>query len=387
MSISYWLDDSDSSTIETDVLIVGGGIAGVSAAYWCNKEDPNMKVTIVDKGRLGAGATGRNAGFITCGSVEHFNRLVERWGQDRAMDIWRFSEINLELLKDEIIQGDTNLEFRDDGTFSLASTEQELHELGETADLMAKNDISVEKLSQSDIESRLGVVNFVGGIKYLKDASVNPIKLIEKIKAQTTADFIPNVEVFDFDTQSDGTVLVKTDKQQIRASVVIMATNGYSASLHKYFSDKIYPTRGQILSTEPVEQFMEGACYANFVLDYFRQLEDGRVLIGGFRQIEKESEVGYSDHITDPIQNALYEFLQTYIPRLENKKITHRWSGIMGFAADGQPLVGALQDQPQVFFTGGFTAHGLGLAFHAGKCVTNLMFGRDIPEFINAKRF
>jgi glycine/D-amino acid oxidase-like deaminating enzyme len=132
---------------------------------------------------------------------------------------------------------------------------------------------------------------------------------------------------------------------------------------------------------------MEGACYANFVLDYFRQLEDGRVLIGGFRQIEKDTEVGYSDHTTDAIQNALYEFLQKYIPRLEGKKITHRWSGIMGFAADGQPMVGSLPDDQQVFFTGGFTAHGLGLAFHSGKCVVDLMFGRDIPEFINAKRF
>jgi glycine/D-amino acid oxidase-like deaminating enzyme len=387
MSISYWLDQGAGRSIETDVLIVGAGITGLSLAYWVNQEDPNLKVTIVERGRVGSGATGRNAGFITCGSVEHFNRLVERWGDDKALEMWRFSEKNLDLLREHIIEDADAIEFRHDGTFSLASTNEEFHELKKTADLMRRFDIAVDVLNENEIKNRLGVVNFVGGIKYLKDASVDPIKLLGQMERKIKAQILPYSEVFDLKTESDGTVIARTNTTEIRSSVVMLALNGYSSQLKPYFKDKIYPTRGQIMITNPVEPFMEGACYANFVLDYFRQLRNGQVLIGGFRQLEKATEVGYSDHTTDVIQDALYEFLQTYIPRLKDTGITHRWSGVMGFSSDGQPLIGALPDEPQIYFSGGYTGHGLGLAFHSAKCLVDLVFGREIPDFINAKRF
>lgn len=387
MSISSWLDESKGNVIETDVLVVGAGLTGLSLAYWLNKEDPNLKVTVVEKHRPGFGASGRNAGFITCGSVEHFNRLCERWGETKALEMWRFSEINLELLKQHIIDDPSAIEFRNDGTFSLASTKEEYDELTHTAELMRKFDISVDVLSESDIQGRLGVANFVGGIKYLKDASVDPIKLLRAIEKKVNAQILSNTEVFEITNHSDGSVTARTDKAEIKASVAVLALNGYSSQLKSYFKDKIYPTRGQIMTTAPVPHFMEGACYANFVLDYFRQLQDGRVLIGGFRQLEKATEVGYSDHVTDVIQDALYEFLQTYIPRLKAAPITHRWSGVMGFSADGQPMIGSLPDEPQIYFVGGYTGHGLGLAFHSAKCLVDLMFGRETPDFLNAKRF
>ncbi|MCB0351130.1 MAG: FAD-binding oxidoreductase [Bdellovibrionales bacterium] len=386
MSVSYWLDQSNGKVKTYDIAIVGAGIAGFSVAYWLKKEDPNMKIAIIDKGTIGSGATGRNAGFITCGSVEHFNRLCERWGKKTALEMWRFSEVNLALLKEHIIQDDKHLEFDNSGTFSLASTQEEFHELKETMTLMQSMDISVEALEQNAIEKRLGVAEFVGGIKYTQDASIHPVRLLNKMKSLLDVDVIEFAEVYDIETLSTGSVLLKTQSAHIEASVAVLTMNGYSSDLKKYFADKIYPTRGQIMVTEPVPRFMEGPCYANFVLDYFRQLQDGRVLIGGFRQLEKATEVGFSEHTTDVIQSSLYEFLQKHIPVLKNKKVTHRWAGVMGFSFDGQPLIGALPDQPQVYFAGGFTGHGIGLAFHSGKALVDLMYDRVIPDFISAKR-
>lgn len=389
MSVSYWLDESLKSAElkkNYDIAIIGAGIAGISTAYWLKKEDPNLNVIVIDKGCVGAGATGRNAGFITCGSVEHFNRLCERWGKELALEMWRYSEVNLHLLKEHIIQDDQTLEFDNNGTFSLASTNEEFHELQETMKLMQSMDIAVEALDANAIQKRLGVAEFVGGIKYLKDASIHPIKLLKKMRQFSGADILENSEVYSTEQTPAGTVMLRTRQGLIEASVVVMAMNGYSADLKSYFADKIYPTRGQIMVTEPVDKFMEGPCYANFVLDYFRQLEDGRVLIGGFRQLEKSTEIGYSDHITDKIQSALYEFLQKHIPVLQNKKVTHRWAGVMGFSFDGQPLIGSLPDQPQTYFVGGFTGHGMGLAFHSGKVLVDLMFDRQIPNFVSAKR-
>jgi glycine/D-amino acid oxidase-like deaminating enzyme len=391
LSISYWLDKSNNVGLkELDIAIIGGGIAGLSTAYWLMKEDPSMKIGIIEKGDLGHGATGRNAGFITCGSVEHFNRLVEKQGIKTALGIWNFSEENLRLLMEEIIDTDAEeLLFEQKGSFSLASTEQELKELKASASLMEKSNIQIEMLDESEIIKRTGAKGFVGGVKYVKDASIHPIKLLEKLESillKNGIEFFQNHEVFSIEEKGDGK-LIRTQKRNFTTQMTIFATNGFSPLLNPYFKDKIFPTRGQILITSPVERFMEAPCYANFVLDYFRQLPTGQVIIGGFRQLQKDAEIGYSDETSPVIQSALEQFLKEHLPQVANQKITHRWSGIMGFSADGDPMIGALPTDPQTFFIGGFTAHGIGLAFHSGKALVDLLFDRKIPEFISAKRF
>src|SRR5581483_7998512 len=105
MSTSFWLDRSLKSKKRVyDAVIVGAGISGLSTAYWLQNEDPSLKIAIVEKSRVSFGASGRNAGFITCGSVEHFNRMITKHGLERATEIWRFAQENLRLLKERIIE-------------------------------------------------------------------------------------------------------------------------------------------------------------------------------------------------------------------------------------------------------------------------------------------
>ncbi len=390
MSVSTWQDRSQKQVKTADIVIIGGGIAGLSSAYWINKYDPGLKIIIIEKGELGAGATGRNAGFITCGSVEHFNRLVGKHGIDEAAKIWDFSETNLKLLKEEIIQGnEKKILFEQKGSFSLASTDSEIVELKESAAVMEKLKIEVDFLNEAEVKKRLGAEGFVGGIKYCGDASVHPIFLLDLLRknVEDKVEICENHEVFSVEN-FEGNKLVKTNKCYFDTPVVVYATNGYSALMNKFFVDKIFPTRGQILATEAVPLFMEGPCYANFVLDYFRQLPTGQMVIGGFRQLQKDVEKGYSDETSEVIQEALEKFLHQHIPAVRKAKITHRWSGIMGFSVDGQPLIGALPGDEQCYFLGGFTGHGLGLAFHSAKVLADSLFGHAaIPSYLTAKRF
>ena len=387
MSTSFWLDRSRwAPTRNFDVIIVGAGIAGVSAAYWLKREDPGLKIALLEKHRLAYGASGRNAGFITCGSVEHFNRMAEQRGEEEALEIWRFSEKNLSLLQTKIFSQIKLKSFRQRGSFALASTDQEYTELKSTHQLMGKLGIATEALSEQDVQRRLGAVSLQGGIKYLGDAEVNPVELVQAIAQLGQCQILEGIEVYHIEQLAQGRQ-VKTDAGDFVADMVILATNAYLPQLDSYFRDKIYPTRGQILVTGPVEEVMEGPCYCNFVLDYFRQTEEGHLIIGGFRGLDREGEIGYSDHLSPVIQQALEDFLHKHLPQFSGQKITHRWSGIMGFSADGIPLVGQLPHDPQVFFLGGFTAHGLGLAFHTAKCLVDAIFGRHIPHFLSARRF
>lgn len=390
MSTSFWLDrTSKTKKRQSDVVIVGAGISGLSTAFWLEQEDPALKITIVEKGRVGFGASGRNAGFITCGSVEHFNRLISKHGKTEATEIWKFSEENLRLLEEHIIQGSgDSLGFEKKGCYSLAAEDSEFNELQNVAEIMNDLKIPVKVYSAHEIKNSTGANHFVGGIKYLDDATVNPYNLLERIRTKfKNVEFIEGTEYFGFETCSDGTRVVKTDGGEIQTTMMIYALNGYSAAQNPYFADKIYPTRAQILMTEQVPRFMDGPCYANFYLDYFRQLPSGELLIGGFRQLEKDTEIGYSDHVTTVIQNALHEFVKKHLPQFEGKSVSHRWSGVMGFSRDGQPMVGSLPDDNQVFFLGGYTGHGMGLAFNTGKCLVDLIYGRDVPKWLSARRF
>lgn len=390
MSTSFWLDRSDRTSPKAfDVVIVGAGISGISTAFWLEQEDPSLKIAIVEKSRLGAGATGRNAGFITCGSVEHFNRLIGKHGLEEAVEIWKFSETNLRLLEEHIIQGQgEDLQFEKKGSYSLAAQESEYNELKSVAETMEKLKIPIRVYEEAELMKTVGTKGFVGGIRYLDDASVHPVRLLERMASKLkSTQLIEGVEVHGYESRGDGTRIVKTDNGDIETSMIVYALNGYSPVAHPYFADKIYPTRGQILMMEKVPRFMDGPCYANFYLDYFRQLPSGELLIGGFRQLEKTTEVGYSDHITDVIQNALHEFVKTHLPQFEGKKVSHRWGGVMGFSKDGQPLVGSLPDDNQVFFLGGYTGHGIGLAFHTAKATVDMIFGREIPSWLSARRF
>lgn len=389
MSTSFWLDRTSRTGKKTyDAVVIGAGISGLSTAYWLTKEDPSMKVAVIEKGRVGSGASGRNAGFITCGSVEHFNRMISKHGKDEAIEIWRFSEKNLRLLEEHIIgdRGDT-IQFEKKGAYSLAAHDKEFAELKNVSEIMRGIDIPVEILETTAVEKRLGATGFAGGIRYLDDASVHPVRLLELMREKTKADFYEGTEMFGYEETSDGMRLVKTDNGDFETPMVIYALNGYSPAVNKYFADKIYPTRAQILMMEPVPFFMDGPCYANFYLDYFRQLPTGELLIGGFRQLEKETEVGYSDHTTDVIQGALHNFVQTHLPHLKDKKVSHRWGGVMGFSRDGQPMIGSLPDDGQVFFCGGYTGHGIGLAFNTGKHLVDMIFGRPVPKWIASRRF
>ena len=400
MSVSYW-QDTDAGRllgVDCDVLIIGAGLAGLSTAYWLRKKDPALRVVLVDRGRIGEGASGRNGGFITCGSTEHFSRMTTAYGEEKATKIWEFTEDNHSLLV-----GEFGLEFleracdyRQQGSWTLASTAPEVDTIRETVDMLSQKGIQVGWHNQYEVEQRFRptdfhpvcVEGFLGGAHYYSDGEIHPGKFLQFLayKAYSAAggNVLENVEIFKFDEEGERLLAIGRG-HRISCDSIVMATNAWTSQLLPEFEDKITPVRGQIVMTEPVDMFLE-PCYCNFVLDYFRQLPDGRVLIGGFRNADVEKEVGFSDEINLVIHEKLEAFLDEHFPLLRDKRIDYRWSGVMGFAADGYPLVGSVNVEPRIFYTVGFTAHGLGFTFKMGQVLADLMLDGKDPGIFSGRR-
>src|SRR3989344_9134948 len=100
MTTSHWIRQKYGKTpdISTDVLIIGGGYVGLSTAYWLTELRPDLNITVLERSFCGAGASGRNAGFLTKGSASFYKSLTQKWGEAKALDLYRFAEESLELV-------------------------------------------------------------------------------------------------------------------------------------------------------------------------------------------------------------------------------------------------------------------------------------------------
>jgi gamma-glutamylputrescine oxidase len=172
VSISYWLDESQISKKPKnyDYLIIGAGIAGLSTAYWLEKKSPQSKIGIIDKFSLAYGASGRNAGFVTCGSALHFNKLEESFGLTKAQEIWQFSEENRELLLKEIIQDQTNqVDYKTTGSCTVIPDQLHSERFEKIFQTMKSAGIAVEMVDAKTLHKEYAVKSSAGAIEYTND--------------------------------------------------------------------------------------------------------------------------------------------------------------------------------------------------------------------------
>ncbi|MBD3167973.1 MAG: FAD-dependent oxidoreductase [candidate division Zixibacteria bacterium] len=372
MSVSYWLDQNKGKKeIRTDIAIIGGGITGISLAYWLDKLG-GAKVTLIERGRMASGATGRNAGFLISGMAENHFRMWNRHGPETAKLLHSLTAENHRLIEDELIKKkQIDCGFSRRGSVTSAITDEEFIELEKSYNLLLKDGFEC-KLLRTEINEKLKTEGLRGGILNPADGSLNPVRLVAGI-ADTLSDdiaIIDRCEVFDISNDS-GDILIRSERMNVRCDMAVAAVNAYAPTIIPKLKGEVSPTRGQLLATAPIEEklFDGHAVYCDFGYEYFRQLDDGTLLMGGFRQHYRADELGYSDETTDNIQKGLERFIAGHIPAASGKKITHRWSGVMGFTTDGLPIVGEIPSTPGLMFIGGYTGHGLAFAFILAKAL------------------
>ena len=388
MSISYWLDQSASAKTQNfDVAIIGGGIAGLSCAYWLQQKDSTLKIAVIEKNRIGFGASGRNAGFVTCGSIEHFIKLEKQFGLTKALEIWKFSEKNRDLLKEHVIQdAASEVEFQQNGSCTVAPNDESWAIYQKTAKTMREHGLDVAEIDPATMQSDFGVNGFVGGILFKGDGQIHPIKLLQRLRSKLQAQILEGTEVFGVENKTSAQV-IKTDRGIINAKTVVVSLNAYLPLLFKEFAQKIKPGRAQILVTEPLPHFVKGPCYLTKHLVYFRQLPAGNLLIGGFRNLVPGADDNYEDATTSVVQDAIFNFVQSHFKYGKEARIAYQWAGLLGMSADGQMMIGSHPQNKNLHIMAGCSGHGMGLSFHAAKVLVDSIFGAEVPKHLQLTRF
>lgn len=384
---SLWLDRAPVRTmapalvgeVECDVVVIGAGICGTSAALGLARA--GVSVVWLEAGVVAGEATGRNAGFILQGTAERYDRAVALMGRERARAIHAVSVENHVRMSAIIREHGLDCAYKHRGSLQLAGSEREEVELRTSAEWLAEDGFEARILAADELPPALARHGYRMGVLLPADGELDPVRFVRGAAGVACAAGVRLFEsspVIGLDAGAPGDVTVHTPTGTVRAEVAVVCTNARAGQLVSWCADKVDPTRGQMLSTVPAPPgVFPIPIYADHGYDYWRQLDDGRIVLGGWRNLDPSAEVGHSDVLHDDIQHKMSAFLHSF-PELEGVPIEHRWSGTMAFSRDGLPLVGAAPGAPGAVLGVGFTGHGFGFAWRAGDALAQLVLeGRD----------
>lgn len=373
MTVPYWQRSSKPQTIDVDAAVVGGGVCGLSAALHLTRR--GLSVVVLERSAPGSGASSRNAGFLMRGLAENYRVARDTLGTDTAQHAWRWSEENLRGLQSE---GVSELQsYKHTPSCLLALEQDEADELIESAALLQADGFGV-LLAESGTDSAWASGLPIVGLVNPGDATVNPAELVGLLASKLGTAVLAGQEVHTIEPANahDGHCVVRTAGATVRARRVLVCTNAYAGLLMPSLSSIVRPNRGQMLALTADDARLDYAYYVNRGHEYIRQAPDGTIVVGGCRNRFTQNEQTLDDQSTPPVQDAIEGFARMLLDR--PIRIVARWAGTMGFSPDGMPLVGSVSEDDSVWFCGGFTGHGMSLAYRtAAGAVAAMLEGSD----------
>jgi glycine/D-amino acid oxidase-like deaminating enzyme len=358
---SLWLkephDDLPRSPFKgrAEVAVIGGGVTGCSCAL--TLAERGVRVRLYEAGEIAAGASGRNGGFALRGAAVPYDEARRDLGDERARILMELTERSLDGL--ESLAGDA---FRRVGSLRLAYDEEEHEALRREHAALREHGFDVEWVEH--LEPPLDGL-YSGAILHPGDGAIQPARWVRRLAARAAA---AGADIREREQ-------VKVD--ELDADVVVVAGDGFIPALLPELP--IRSTRGQVLATEPLrDRLYERPHYARAGYDYWQQLPDGRLILGGKRDASFETEETDVVETTDAIQVALDAFLEELVGY--RPSVTDRWAGIWGATTDLLPFVGPVPGRDGVWVAGGYSGHGNALGLACGDLAARAVLGEHPSE-------
>jgi len=357
----FWLAElppptAARSSDRVDVAVIGAGITGCACALALARA--GLRIGVYDARGIAEGASGRNGGFALRGGAARYDVARETYGADAARELWTRTEVALDRL--ESLAGDV---FTRTGSLRLAADVEERVEIRAEYEALREDGFSAE---WRDELPHLRP-DFRGAIFHPGDGAVQPARFAHKLAGLAAEEGVSFREHHRIAALDD-----------LEADQVVIATDGSGRGLLTELDDALWPARGQVLATEPLsERLFDCPHYARHGFDYWQQLPDGRIVLGGFRDFSILTEMTDEETTTEPIQEALDAFLIELLGRMP--EVTHRWAGIFGLTQDLLPLVGRVPARDGVWVAAGYSGHGNVLGLLCGELVASAITGNDDP--------
>lgn len=389
---SVWLADAPPDTpaqplatdITVDVAIIGGGFTGVSTAYRLSKRFPALGIALLEARQLGNGASGRNGGLILNGitvrDVDPDLMVRERAITNAAID-------DIEAL---IREHALPVRFKRTGCLHVATTAKAAEEAQAITEQLAARGVPVRYLRGDALSDVMRLQGAHGAVLDPGEGMLAGVDLVRAMRPLLVAAGVQIYEGTHVTRITEGeTITLSTPGGTVRAKAIVLATSGYTPRLG-YFRTGLLPVISHVIATDPLppEQLarlgfdrVAGFFDDSPRLAYCSADTSGRVIFGGGTTAAYAYRFGnattYDATLGDRATHALHEFLGNYLPDLRDVPVRHRWSGPLDLTLVRHVAMGVTGRNKNVFYSVGYSGHGITLANLAGTVLTDLYAGDD----------
>jgi gamma-glutamylputrescine oxidase len=387
----YWLDspyeprpplDGD---VEVDVCVVGGGAAGLSCAL--RLAERGIDTVVLEAGTVAGGASGRNGGFLIAGTAVFYNDARDRFGRERARAMYaRTLEAQREVyeLAEELGAADA---VRRTGLLRVAVSDDEAEHVRAHAQALRDDGFPGELLERDELPAALRRTGLVACLTE-HDGALHPARwyrLLAKAAEDAGARIYEGTRVRGpVPAPEEGALVARADRgaagaaagdahrgARVRAQHVVVAADGALPALVPELAGRVRARRLHMVATEPVPRTVEQLVYARWGYEYLQQLPDGRVLAGGFSDLDGDASYTDSDEGSPVVWERVERYLRDDVGI--EARVTHRWAGVVGYSEDSLPFVGQVPGRTGLYVTGGYSGVGN---------VPGFMCGRDLADAI-----
>lgn len=372
---SYW--EHKYFWDESDFIIVGAGITGLTTAWFLKKARPGAVIKVLERGVLPTGASTKNAGFACFGSMSEILADISTDGEDAVFALIEMRLAGLAAMRE--LLGDRGIGYEACGGYEIftASGEARYKECKDAEEFINRKMASLTgKNTFRTADAEIGKFSF-GGVNHmirndaegLIDTGLMMRTLTDKVR-NTGIDILTGVTVTAAEPSESG-VRVFTNCGEMKTGRVCIATNGFAKSLLPELDIK--PCRAQVIITDPIAKLqVKGAFHHNCGYDYFRHVH-GRILLGGGRNLDSGTETTDAFGTTRAIQDYLDRLLRETILPGKAVNTALRWSGIMGIGSSKKLIITELK--PNLFCAVRFGGMGVALGTAAGRKAASLLTG------------
>jgi gamma-glutamylputrescine oxidase len=377
--------------LQADVLVVGGGFAGLSSALALAER--GLSVVLLEADRVGSGASGRNGGQAIVGYASGQGPFEEQLGQADADRAWALSVQAVQRVQQRMAQHGIDADWKS-GYLYVADSARKARQLRDDADDLRQRGIDLVWAEGDAVRQHIDSPRYAAAAYEQVSGHLHPLKYA--LGLQRAAEQA-GVRVFEqspvTQLQRGDPALARTEHGEVSARFVVLAGNctlsAWGPQVAPEIAPRIMPVGTYIVATPPLDPAVvqrlipSGAavCDNNFVLDYFRFSADHRLLFGG--------RVSYTTVTPPGLKELMQRRMVQVFPALAGVPIDFVWGGFVDISMNRAPDFGRLGDN--VFYLQGFSGHGVALTTLAGDLVAEAVAGQasqfDVFARLKHQRF
>jgi|TARA_B100001094_G_scaffold108670_1_gene104573 glycine/D-amino acid oxidase-like deaminating enzyme len=391
-----WMDSFDCESpkrkpiegpVSVDVAIIGGGYSGLWTAYYLLKNDPSLRVIVIEKEYCGYGASGRNGGWCEGALAGGTEKYAKRSTLDDALRLERTMFTTVDEIQDVLASESIDCGFHKGGFISLARNLPQAKRQRASVELARKRGMGEEiirLLEADEARAHVNATDLQSGIFFAPSAVVDPGKMVRGLASAVEAKGGTIVEGTTALSISPGKVVCSHG--EVSANVIVQATEAYTRDIRGKKLD-LLPVYSQMIATEPLDDsqmsnigledrptFNDG----RYIVIYGQRTSDNRIAFGGQgkppylfgSKIDSSIESNFQSH------QVVWENLVRLLPQLREVAITHRWGGTLAIPRNWLPSV-RFDKLSGVGFLGGYVGEGVAAANLAGRTMADLILERQ----------